>query len=102
MTGALSRNTDPSTSHEAAASIVGALPRIERAVLAALVVAPNGATNEELARSLGLSLVTVSPRMKPLVTKGLVYAAAHKRAGSSGRKQTVWCARREPRQERLL
>ncbi len=101
MSDALSRNTDPSTSHEAAESIVGSLPKLEAVVLTALKAAPNGATSTELAQALDLSLVTVSPRLRPLANRGLIVATAFRRKGPSGRPQIVWQVPREPRQERL-
>jgi len=102
MNDAHARATDPSTSHEAAESITGALPKLEAVVLTALRAAPNGATSTELAQALDLSLVTVSPRLRPLANRGLIVATALRRKGLSGRAQIVWQVPREPRQEKLL
>lgn len=101
MSDALARVTDPSTSHAAAESIAGALPKLESVVLQALRAAPNGATSTELAQALDLSLVTVSPRLRPLANRGLIVATAFRRKGPSGRPQIVWAVSREPRQESL-
>lgn len=79
----LARTSDPVTSHDAAA-------RIDARGLADLVhreLQRNGpATSHEVADRLGLSLVTASPRMKPLETAGRVV-----RDGRRDRR-TVWRA----------
>lgn len=74
------RRTDPQTSRTAAS-------RIDGATLCGRVLdelARGDATTHELAERMGLSLVTVSPRMAPLQRRGLVVAAG-KRDG-----RTVW------------
>lgn len=80
---AFARSTDPSTSHEAAA-------RVQATTIAELVLGElraNGpGTAHELAARLDLSLVTVSPRMRPLAAKHLVIEDG-KRNG-----RTVWKA----------
>lgn len=87
---ALARHSDPSTSHEAAASI--AVSHLEGIVLDMLRRYSFGATSFELAEALGMSLVTVSPRLKPLVDKGLVFDTGFRVRGESGRNQTIWRA----------
>jgi predicted transcriptional regulator len=83
---ALSRRSDPETSVEAAASVqVGALESI---VYRAICERP--ATSTELSERLGLSLVTVSPRLRPLCNKGLIVDSGERRSGTSGRKSIVW------------
>ncbi len=67
---ALASSTDPATSHEAAAGVQ--VQTIESRILAALRRERVGMTTHELARKLDLSLVTVSPRMRPLVNKGFI------------------------------
>lgn len=74
------RRTDPDTSRSAAARIDGS--GLAERVLGAL--ADGDATTHELAERLGLSLVTVSPRLAPLRRKGLVVEAGRR----DGR--TVW------------
>lgn len=66
----LARNSDPSTSHEAGAGVRAGT--IEQRVMAALRNNPLGLTTHEIAEFLRLSLVTVSPRMRPLVKRGEV------------------------------
>lgn len=87
---ALARRTDPPTAHAAARSID--VTDLEALVLAALKCSLDGLTTHELATRCGLSLVTVSPRMRPLVHKARVRDSGRKRAGTSGRKSIVWVA----------
>lgn len=84
---ALARRTDPETSKHAAEKVDTAA--LERVVLEALRERPGGATSEELAEDTGLSLVTISPRLKPLERKSRVERAGT-RANRSGRMATVW------------
>ena len=88
MTTALSRAGDPDTSHEAAASIMADL---EAVVLGALKTSQTGMILDEIIDATGMQKVTVSPRLAPLERKQLVVRRG-KRAGLSGRKQTVWVA----------
>jgi DNA-binding MarR family transcriptional regulator len=80
---ARARRRDPETSQEAAG-------RVDSAALAMLVLtslrAEGPATSHELAERLKRSLVTISPRMKPLETAGLV------RRDGKREKRTVWKA----------
>lgn len=91
-TSAYARSSDPQTSHEAAESVRPT--ELESTVLEALRTFPAGATSYQIAAALGLSLVTVSPRLRPLVCKGLVVDSGHRARGPSGRSQTVWQARK--------
>jgi DNA-binding MarR family transcriptional regulator len=68
---ALARTSDPATSHAAAADVSLRVNNIELQVLAALVLR-GPSTSHDLADYTGLSLVTVSPRMAPLESRGLV------------------------------
>lgn len=86
---ALARRTDPETSKHAAETLNTAA--LERVVLEALRERPQGATSEELAEDTGLSLVTISPRLKPLEGKHLVRRDGT-RPNRSGRPATVWKA----------
>lgn len=87
---AYARADDRRTSHEAAESVRAT--DLEATVLAALRQFPNGATSYQLAESLGMSLVTVSPRLRPLVSKGLARDSGLRATGQSGRSQTIWIA----------
>src|SRR5687767_10188875 len=83
----LSRRSDPATSHEAARSVDAT--RLEAVCLDALRNAPAGLTSEELAEKLGESLVTVSPRLRPLANKGFIEAVG-RRPNRSRRLAIVW------------
>lgn len=90
---ALSRSTDPDTSFLAGASVN--VSHLERVILDKLKGCPMpGATSFELADWLKLSLVSVSPRMRPLAKKHLVVDTGFRAKGSSGRNQIIWRALR--------
>lgn len=78
---ALARSSDPGTSHAAVTSIDAG--GIAHQVLVELLAGGPG-TSHELAERTGMSLVTVSPRMKPLEDAKRVRRAG-KRDG-----RTVW------------
>ena len=80
----LARSTDPDTSHEAADHVDGM--KIANRVLAELRANGPG-TSHEIADRTGLSLVTVSPRMRPLECAGEVV-----RIGRRNRR-TIWAYR---------
>lgn len=81
------RRVDPGTSRAAAASI-------DATTLESIVVDTlrrlGGATTYEIAAVTHLSLVTISPRLRPLVRKGLVRDSGLTRAGDTGRRRIVW------------
>ncbi len=83
---AFARNTDPIPSHEAAANVAAAA--LESLVLATLGT-HGPLTTEQIAERADVSLVTISPRMKPLETKGKVVRDG-KRKNRSGVSATVW------------
>ena len=93
------RNTDPETSHEAAASVKHVRDS-QRAVLAVLR-ATEGLTDIEIAQRyirLSKNLPKQSPsglrtRRKELVERGLVEDSGDKRKLPSGRNAIVWRAR---------
>lgn len=89
MTTALARRSDPTTSHEAAATVP--ISDLEAICLTAIRRDSVGLTSEELAAVTRLSLVTVSPRLRPMAKKGLIYDGG-KRKNLSGRMAIVWCA----------
>lgn len=85
------RSTDPSTSREAAAFVRDHLPNLENLVFGAVKRAKKrGMILDELIDTLTLDKVTISPRLRPLVDKGLIFASFERRLGKSGRNQTVW------------
>lgn len=84
---ARARRSDPITSKLAAASVD--VTPLEMGVIGALK-AHGPLTSFEIADILRLSVITISPRMKPLAMKGLIRDSGARRIGQSGRKQTVW------------
>lgn len=75
--GAYARRSDPETSHEAAGRIDA--KSIEQRIVSYLADHQDGGTTNELAGWLGLPLVSVSPRMKPLEEKGRVKRSVRRR-----------------------
>lgn len=92
------RNSDPIPSDEAAGTVDAT--RLEEVCLRHIRFWPEGCTSKQLAASTGLPLVTVSPRLKPLEQKGLIYRASEKRKYQSRVACTVWMA--SPVQEKML
>jgi len=90
------RSDDPATSLAAAESIN--TTKLEEIVLGELSK-NNGMTSFELAASTGLSLVTVSPRLRPLVRKGAVRDSGIRRTSPSGRNVIVWMTNAIQKQE---
>lgn len=97
MTPARARTTDPTTSQAAADSMT--VTPIEAECLRVIRQAPGGLTSEEIAEQTRLSLVTVSPRLRPLLESGHIYRLGT-RKNRSGRHAIVWCA--VPTQARLF
>lgn len=83
---ALARRTDPVTSH-AAAAVVDA--RTLEALIVDTLRRHGPRTTAELADLTGASLVSVSPRMKPLAERGIVVADG-KRKNPSGVRAIAW------------
>lgn len=88
---ALARSTDPATSHQAAFTFDAVAETIQQRILAELRgLGRGGMTTHALAAVLSLELVTVSPRMKPLVTAGLVRDSGRRSDSPSGRARIIW------------
>lgn len=87
-TPATARRSDPETSHDAAASVDAT--ELEDEVLCDLR-RHGPATTVELAARMRRELVTISPRMKPLELKGLVWRDG-KKPNPSGRSAVLWTA----------
>ena len=86
-TDAFARATDPTTSLAAAESIRST--DLEQKVLDIIIIL-NGATTHEIAEYSGISLVSASPRIRPLVRKGFIRDSGERRVGRSNRKSIVW------------
>ncbi len=87
------RTTDPTTSHQAAREVKPEALSLEQRVLDALSGNPcRGMTSHELVALTGLTWNTVTPRIRPLVKKGLVEDSGMRRNGPTGKKCIVWRA----------
>ncbi len=82
------RNTDPSTSHDAASAIALRAPGIEQDIIN-YIAAHGPSTIQEIADGSGINLVTVSPRVAPLRRRGQVHSIG-KRKNPSGSMALVW------------
>jgi DNA-binding MarR family transcriptional regulator len=88
---AFARGSDPDTSHQAAEHVQRhTATRLERLALAAVRANPAGLTNHEIAAVTGVVWNTITPRMKPLERKGLVYDSGLRRKGPTNRPCIVW------------
>ena len=93
---AYARTADPTTSHEAADAMAGDnARRMEEIVLAALGDLGGSGTTYEITRRVQLTRPeiadgTVTPRMKPLEKKGLVFRTDRRGPGHGNRTQIVW------------
>lgn len=96
QTGSYARNTDPLTSDLAAESVP--VNNVEAACLVHLQCY-GGRTSEGISEGTGIRLVTVSPRLKPMEERGLIYRNGTM-ANRSGRPAIIWHAM--PVQGRLL
>ena len=85
-----SRRRDPVTSKKAARDVRAGT--LMDKCLTAIRESEFGLTIEELSIQTGLSIVSVSPRMKPLVKRGLIKDSGKRRKNSSGYEAIVWRA----------
>lgn len=83
---------DTETSRAAAASIAPSAARVRSMVLNA-IRASAGLTADEAADRLGMSVLTVRPRVSELGKAGAIVDAGVRRANQSGRKAIVWRVR---------
>jgi predicted transcriptional regulator len=92
MSHALARTTDPVTSRQAAFEFDPIVLKIEDRIVAHLrtIRGRGGMTSHALATALQLDLVTVSPRLRPLVDKGLVRESGQYSKSASGRQRILW------------
>jgi hypothetical protein len=93
---ALARNTDPATSHAAARVVDKNIKGLMLVVYEAFVRAgKRGLTNTELVAATGLDWNTCTPRVAPLIDKGLIAVAKDsdgkeiRRLGGKGIQQQV-------------
>ena len=81
----LARNTDPDTSHEAA--------KIHTSTLESMVFEAlnkhGPMTAEEISQVTGVSLQSITPRIKPLMKIGILVDTGLRKPGASGRNRRV-------------
>ena len=90
---AQARDSDPVTSHEAAASLTESdVGRLYSLILNVLRRCPTGLTVPEIAERVQLPRDTVSPRMRPMQADGLVHATGKRIPPGHTRSCFVWKA----------
>lgn len=77
-------------SEQAAKSISGTANKMRAAVLAKLAQYPAGATADEVAKDLNLSVLSVRPRVSELKRTGKIKQTGARRRNESGMTATVW------------
>jgi predicted transcriptional regulator len=83
-----SRSTDPDTSHDAAKFDTSFLQ--QQVLFTLLKEGP--LTSEEVSELLHINIVSISPRFKPLLNKGLIMDTGQRRKNRSGRSAILWRA----------
>ena len=89
---ALARNTDPMTSHLAAAAAMPMAVDHQRRVLRVLKDAGTALGAEQIADAIGLDAYQVRKRLPELHSAGLVRLAAGQRMTRTGRAERLWVA----------
>lgn len=88
---ARARTTDPETSHDAAEDLEGSkAARLELIVFEAVKNSGCGLTNHEIVEKTGLNWNTCTPRIRPLVRKGLIVDSGETRPGPFRKRCIVW------------
>src|SRR5262245_24978334 len=80
----------PGPSEQAAATIAGTANKMRAAVLAQFAQYPGGATADEVAKDLNLSVLSVRPRVSELKRFGEIKQTGGRRKNESGMTATVW------------
>ena len=78
------------TSEQAAEAISGNANKLRAEVLAQFAAYPGGATADEIARDLNLSVLSVRPRVSELNRTGKIRQTGTRRKNESGMTATVW------------
>lgn len=77
-------------SQDAAKAITGKANRMRAMVLQKIAQCPAGATADEIAHDLGLSVLSVRPRVSELKRTGEIRQTGTRRKNDSGMTATVW------------
>jgi predicted ArsR family transcriptional regulator len=77
-------------SEDAAKAIASTANRMRALVLAKIAQKPAGATADEIAHELGLSVLSVRPRVSELNRAGEIRPTSSRRKNDSGMTATVW------------
>jgi predicted ArsR family transcriptional regulator len=80
-------------SEHAAKAMTGKAAKMREAVLAQIAQYPGGATADEIARDLNLSVLSVRPRVSELYRNGEIEQTGGRRKNESGMTATVWRVR---------
>lgn len=80
----------PGASEDAANAIAPRAPRIRDAVLGVIAEAAAPVTADEIAAALGLSILTVRPRVSELHRLGEIRPTGDRRCNSSGMTANTW------------
>jgi predicted ArsR family transcriptional regulator len=83
-------------SEQAAKAITGSANKMRAAVLAQIAQYQHGATADEIARDLNLSVLSVRPRVSELNRNGEIEQTGARRKNESGMTATVWRIRPQP------
>jgi hypothetical protein len=92
MSEAYARSTDPDTSHEAAASVRGAVANHREQMVIDSLFELGPSTANEVVEHLGGGAYyqSITPRFKPLEKKGLIRRTGEKRSNPGGRQAEIW------------
>lgn len=78
-------------SQQAAEAVASIASKMRAAVLAQFAQYPSGATADEIAKDLNLSVLSVRPRVSELHRSGALAKTDQRRKNASGMSATVWC-----------
>jgi hypothetical protein len=80
----------PGPSEQAAEAMGSTANKMRASVLAKIAECPNGATADEIAEQLNLSILSVRPRVSELNRNGEIEQTGARRRNASGMTATVW------------
>lgn len=82
-------------SEDAAKTVGGMASKLRADVLVQFAAYPGGATADEIARDLNLSVLSVRPRVSELNRTGKIEQTGARRKNNSGMTATVWRIKRQ-------